>query len=45
MDWCLVWLAQCEAILYLGPSKGADIELAEAERLGLKIYRSVSEIP
>ena len=45
IDWCLVWLAQCEALLFLGPSPGADIELAEAEKLGLKIYRSISEIP
>lgn len=44
IDWCLVWVAQCEALLYLGPSPGADIELAEAERLGLKVYQSVSEI-
>jgi hypothetical protein len=32
-------------ILYLGQSPGADRELAEAERLGLKVYRSIEEVP
>jgi hypothetical protein len=33
------------AILYLAQSPGADRELALAQRIGLKIYRSVDEIP
>lgn len=33
------------AVLYLAPSPGADRELAEAKRLGLKVYRSVEEVP
>ena len=44
MDWCLAWLAQCEALLFLSHSRGADIELEEAQRLGLRIFNSVEEI-
>jgi hypothetical protein len=40
----LIWLAQCEALLYLGSSPGADKEKAEAERLGLPVYSTVEEI-
>jgi len=45
MDWCLAWLGQCEALLFLGHSRGADIELEEAKKLGLEIYYSVDEMP
>ena len=43
-DWMAIgdaWLKQCDAILYLAPSKGADIELARAKELGLRIFYSV----
>ena len=33
------------SILYLAPSPGADRELARAKSRGLKVYRSVEEIP
>ena len=39
------WLKDCEAILYLDSSEGADIELHEARKLGLKIYYDETEIP
>ncbi len=40
-----MWLRQCDAILYLGASRGADMELAWATEWGLTIYRSLAEVP
>jgi hypothetical protein len=37
-------LSRCDAMLYLGPSPGADIELEYAKRCGIKIFMSLSEI-
>ena len=34
----------CDALLFMGPSPGADHELALAEKLGLPVYRSLDEI-
>lgn len=39
------WLQQCEALFYIAPSKGADIELARAKELGLQIFYSLDEVP
>ena len=39
------WLEQCHAILYLGPSPGADMELKHAQEIELTVFRSVQEIP
>ena len=39
------WLAVCDAVLYLGASPGADWELAEAERLCLRVFRCIKEVP
>lgn len=33
------------ALFYIGPSPGADREKAEAERLGLKVYKNISQVP
>jgi len=44
MDWCLVWLAKCDGLLFLGHSKGADIELEFATRAGMPVYYSIDEI-
>lgn len=42
----MVWLLQCDAILRLeGESNGADKEVAEAEKHGITVYRSVFDIP
>lgn len=42
-DHDLIWLRQCEAMIRLpGESKGADQEEAQAEFLGIPVYRSVS---
>jgi len=39
------FLRTCDAILSLGSSKGADIELSEARDYKLKIFTSVDDIP
>ena len=45
LDWDLKWLEVCDCVLRLeGESKGADIEVAVAERLGKKVYYSLEEI-
>ena len=43
--WDMPWLQICDALLYLGKSKGADLELARARRLKKKIFFSIDEIP
>ena len=43
--WDMPWLKVCDALLYLGSSKGADLELGEAERLGKRIFYSVDDLP
>ena len=40
-----VWLQQCEALFYIAPSRGADIELARAKEMGLQIFTSLDEVP
>lgn len=45
IDMDLAFLERCDALLYLGSSKGADIELARAKELGLPIFYSVDEVP
>jgi len=39
------FLVDCDAILWLGSSKGSEIEKARAKELGLKVYISVDDIP
>ena len=43
--WDVPWLKLCDALLYLGKSKGADLELDEARKLKKRIFFSVSEVP
>ena len=45
IKWDLPWLDMCDALLYLGKSKGADLELQRAKELGKRIYFSIAEIP
>ncbi len=45
LEWDRPWLETCDALLYLAPSTGADLELTMAKNLGLRIYRDVEEIP
>lgn len=40
-----VWLELCDALLYLGPSRGADLELQQARNLGLIIYTDLEQVP
>lgn len=40
-----VWLYMCDAIYYLAPSRGADIELARAKAKGKIIYYKFDDIP
>lgn len=47
-DWMAIddaWLRECDALLYLGSSPGADIELQRAMDLGLDIYFTLEAIP
>ena len=44
-DWGLAILERCDALLSLGPSPGADAELARAKELGLQIFYKVEEVP
>ena len=43
--WDIPWLKMCNALLYLGKSNGADLELENAKSLGKQIFYSVDEIP
>lgn len=44
LEWCLQWLPCCDALLFLGHSKGADMELDFAKKAGMQIFYSVDEI-
>lgn len=39
------FLLDCDAILFLGESVGACIELEKAKELGMRIYYSLVEVP
>ena len=43
--WDTVWAELCDGLLYLGTSKGADLELDLAVRLQKQIFYSIDEIP
>ena len=44
MEYDLVWLAQCEALIRIpGESKGADLEVREARRLGIPVYYGLAQ--
>ena len=43
--WDMPWLRLCDAVLCLGESVGVKIELAEARRIGKRIFLSLEEIP
>ena len=45
MAWDAPWLKVCDALLFLAESKGANIELEEAKRLGKTIFYSSGEVP
>jgi hypothetical protein len=45
MRWDLPWLELCDALLHLGKSKGADLELERARKLKKILFFSLDEIP
>jgi hypothetical protein len=45
IKWDLPWLDVCDALLYLGKSKGADLELERARQQKKRVFFSASEIP
>lgn len=47
-EWLLYdfqWLDLCDAILFLAPSRGANLELVRATERGMKVFYSIEEIP
>ncbi|MFA5378735.1 MAG: DUF4406 domain-containing protein [Dehalococcoidia bacterium] len=44
MKYDLAWLRMCDAILWLSSSPGADRELMIAQKIGLKVFKSVTEV-
>ena len=45
IECCLAWVAKCDALLRLdGESRGADLEVAEARRLGIPVVFNVEEL-
>lgn len=45
MDMDLAILERCDALYFIGSSKGADIERERALDLGLEVYHSLAEVP
>jgi hypothetical protein len=46
MEWCLVFLPCCDAVLRLdGESIGADIEERAAKEIGMVVYRRIEDVP
>jgi hypothetical protein len=45
LDWGLSWLDRSDALLYIGASRGANIELEYALKRGKAIFRSIEEVP
>ena len=45
MAWDAPWLRACDALFLIAESRGANMEMEEARRLGKTIFHSTSEIP
>src|SRR6266571_6294579 len=45
ISWDLPWLEGCDALFYIGGSKGADLELDVARKLGKTIFTSIEDVP
>jgi hypothetical protein len=43
--WDVVWLRECDALFYLGRSKGADLERRIAEHLGIPVFYAIEDVP
>jgi hypothetical protein len=45
MRWHNEWLGLCDAFLFIKSSKGANLELKKAKKLGKKIFYSIESVP
>jgi hypothetical protein len=45
IEWDKVWLETCDALLFLGSSKGANLELDLAKKMGKRIFFSINSVP
>ena len=45
IEWDKAWLEFCDALLFLGNSKGANIELEYAKKIGKTIYYNIDDVP
>lgn len=45
IKWDLPWVEVCDALFYLSPSRGADLELERARQLGRRVFYSIDEVP
>ena len=45
IKWDLPWLEVCDALLYLRKSRGADLELEEAKKMGKQIFFTTKDVP
>lgn len=45
VEYGINWLKACDAFFYIESSPGADIELSEAEKMEIPIYRSIEKVP
>ena len=45
LAWDFGWLATCDLLFFIGPSPGANIELAVAQALGLSIFKDLADVP
>ena len=45
LEICLSWIPCCDALYYIGPSYGADMEKAKAEVLNIPVYETMEDIP
>ena len=45
IDMDLAFLEKCDALYFIGSSKGADIEQEHAKELGLQIFYSLDDVP
>lgn len=45
IKWDMVWVELCDALFHISSSRGADIELDAAKKMGKHIFYSLDEIP
>lgn len=45
MDWTHEMLVRCDALYFVGSSRGADIERGIAEQRGMPIYERMEDVP